>query len=207
MDQLILSPHLDDAWFDLGGSITRWRSAGESVSVIDVFSIQGWMRFETLPSQLVTSIRKREEEKNAQRDGVALDYLDVPEGAIRGYNLVFPQTIDWSRDRVTLRHILKLLPERMHFKNAKHIYFPLGIGGNVDHLLLREAAITLGQMILGRGGSIGFYECFTLGQERSTSSGTTGGKGPHVLYCGRRGYVGLRSKRQKLDWYAGGIRR
>lgn len=157
-NRLIVSPHLDDAWFDLGGSITKWRAAGEAVSVIDVFSVQSWIRFDTLPPGLVTVIRKKEEEKNAKRDGVVLEYLDLPEGAIRGYKLVFPQTIDWAKDQLTMRRILTLLPKKSQFQNAASIYFPLGIGGNVDHLLLREAAISLRETILSWGGRIAFYE-------------------------------------------------
>lgn len=157
-NHLIVSPHLDDAWFDLGGSITKWRAAGDAVSVIDVFSVQSWMRFETLPPGVVTLIRKREEEKNAQQDGVKLEYLDLPEGAIRGYKLIFPQTIDWAKDQLTMRRILTLLPKKSQFQNATCVYFPLGIGGNVDHLLLREAAIALRERILSWRGRIAFYE-------------------------------------------------
>lgn len=152
-----MSPHLDDAWFDLGGSINEWRKAGGQVKVIDVFSVQGWLKHNHLPVAQVTRIRKREETANARRDGVTLKFLDLPEASLRGYDLIFPQEINWSIDRSTLDSIVDLLsPECL--QRAGYVYFPLGVGGHVDHLLLREAFTILGARLLDRGIEVEFYE-------------------------------------------------
>lgn len=157
MDQhLIVSPHIDDAWFDLGGSIHEWHKAGDAVKVIDVFSVQSWaINSDASPSQ-VGRIRRREERLNARRDGVSLEFLDLPEAPLRGCELKFPDEINWSRDHQLLNGMIAVL--RKLEVSSGTIYFPLGIGGHVDHLLAREAFTTLRPHFFALGVDVVFYE-------------------------------------------------
>jgi LmbE family N-acetylglucosaminyl deacetylase len=157
--KLIISPHLDDAWFDLGGSINEWRKTGNEVKVVDVFSVQGWMKQSVLPVAQVTQIRKCEETANARRDGVTLKFLDLKEARLREYELIFPPEIDWSIDRSTLDSMVAGLQDVAECLQAGDaVYFPLGIGGHVDHLLVREAFTILRASVLSRSVEVEFYE-------------------------------------------------
>lgn len=166
MEHLIISPHIDDAWFDLGGTINKWRQAGQQVLVIDVFSVQCWTKNGISTATDITSIRKNEEALNAYRDQVQVEFLDLPESLIRGYNLNFPQVIDWSVDCNTLDLMISLLRKKTHLSTPNHIYFPLGIGGHVDHLITRELYVHLDK-ILNNGVKVGFYEDLPYASEHT----------------------------------------
>ena len=157
--RLIISPHLDDAWFDLGGSINEWRKAGDEVTVIDVFSVQGFTRGSVLPTAEATRIRKLEEYENARRDQVALKFMDQPEALLRGYQVIFPPEIDWTIDRVPFESIVADLRSSSESLGAGDtVYFPLGAGGHVDHLLAREVFTVLASDFANRAVEIEFYE-------------------------------------------------
>lgn len=158
MRHLIVSPHLDDAWFSLGGSLNEWRKRNEVVLVVDVFSIQSWTMYEDLPLSHAVSVRKREERLNARRDGVRLKFLDLREGLLRGYPLQFPQAVNWTIDLETLDHIVTGLGKVIRAYEPNAIYFPLGIGGHVDHLLVREVSTILGSSFRLDDINIQFYE-------------------------------------------------
>ena len=157
--RLIISPHLDDAWFDLGGSINEWRKAGDEVTVIDVFSVQAFTRGSVLPTAEATRIRKLEEQENARRDQVELKFLDLREALLRGYKAIFPPAIDWTIDRAPFDSMVAELRTGSESLGAGDaVYFPLGAGGHVDHLLVREAFTILGSDFANRGVEIEFYE-------------------------------------------------
>jgi LmbE family N-acetylglucosaminyl deacetylase len=158
MRHLIVSPHLDDAWFSLGGSLNEWRKGNSVVLVVDVFSIQSWTKYGDLPLDRVVSVRKREERLNARRDRVRLMFLDLQEGLLRGYPLQFPQVINWTIDLNTLDDIVTSLGRVIRAYDPDFIYFPLGIGGHVDHVLLREVATIMRSSFSLNNIEILFYE-------------------------------------------------
>jgi LmbE family N-acetylglucosaminyl deacetylase len=158
MKHLIVSPHLDDAWFSLGGSLNEWRKRNEAVLIVNVFSIQSWTKYEEVQLRDAVSIRKREERLNARRDGVQLKFLDLHEGILRGYPLQFPEPVNWKIDLETLDHIVTNIGKVIRAYKPDAIYFPLGIGGHVDHLLVREASAVLGSAFRLGDINILFYE-------------------------------------------------
>jgi LmbE family N-acetylglucosaminyl deacetylase len=111
-----------------------------------------------------TTLRKAADERWAYFIEAALVDLDLPDAANRGYEgdealLGEPAEDDEPPVDILRREIMRLEPQQ--------VYFPLGIGGHVDHRLCREAGLALladeaswvmpGPSMAGR---LSFYEDF-----------------------------------------------
>jgi LmbE family N-acetylglucosaminyl deacetylase len=110
------------------------------------------------------AVRKAEEERFAYLMEASVIFLDLPDAVYRGYD-GDEQLLGEVRDRdeapyeVLRREILRLEPQM--------VYFPLGIGGHVDHQLCRDVGLALlsegrrwvmpGPNLIGR---LSFYEDF-----------------------------------------------
>jgi LmbE family N-acetylglucosaminyl deacetylase len=84
--------------------------------------------------------RRLEDERFAAFAEVSVVWLDLPDAVFRGYEgddqlLGAPRADDPAPVDLLRREIARLEPSR--------IYFPLGIGGHVDHQLARDAGIAL----------------------------------------------------------------
>jgi LmbE family N-acetylglucosaminyl deacetylase len=87
-----------------------------------------------------TTMRKAEDERWAYFIEAALVDLDLPDAVHRGYDgdeelLGLPFDDDEPPTDILRREILRLEPQQ--------VYFPLGIGGHVDHRLCRDAGLEL----------------------------------------------------------------
>ena len=96
-------------------------------------------RFELAEADAATR-RKAEDERWAYFIEAGLVDLDLPDAVHRGYEgddalLGRPTDDDEPPVDILRREILRLEPQQ--------VYFPLGIGGHVDHRLCREAALVL----------------------------------------------------------------
>jgi LmbE family N-acetylglucosaminyl deacetylase len=108
--------------------------------------------------------RRLEDERYAYFAEAAIVFLDLPDAVFRGYEgdaelLGAPRDDDLSLTDVLRREIARLEPQV--------VYFPLGVGGHVDHQLCREAGVAL--LAEGRrwvmpgpewAGRVAFYEDF-----------------------------------------------
>ncbi len=154
---IVFSPHVDDAFLSLGGSIRAWRALGHPVYIVDVFSKSPYTKNGSGNVVGVTRLRKSEELVNSEALGVRVRYCDIPEALLRGYKMrwfgLFPKQIDWTRDNGVMLRVQKLIQRNVRPK-AIH-YFPLGVGGHVDHVLLREAAK---KVLAQKRASSAFYE-------------------------------------------------
>ena len=84
--------------------------------------------------------RRLEDERYAIFSEAAVVFLDLPDAVFRGYEgdaelLGTPRGDDEVPYEILRREIVRLEPQR--------VYFPLGIGGHVDHQLAREAGFRL----------------------------------------------------------------
>jgi LmbE family N-acetylglucosaminyl deacetylase len=110
------------------------------------------------------AIRKAEEERFAYLMEASVIFLDLPDAVYRGYDgdeqlLGEVRDDDEAPHEVLRREILRLEPQM--------VYFPLGIGGHVDHQLCRDVGLALlsegrrwvmpGPNFIGR---LSFYEDF-----------------------------------------------
>jgi Uncharacterized proteins, LmbE homologs len=108
--------------------------------------------------------RRLEDERFAYFAEASIVFLDLPDAVYRGYDgdeelLGMPRADDDAPFEILRREIARLEPQK--------VYFPLGVGGHVDHQLCREVGIRLLQE--GRrwvmpgpdhAGIVTFYEDF-----------------------------------------------
>ena len=112
----------------------------------------------------VTATRRLEDERFALFAEASIVFLDLPDAVFRGYEgdeqlLGTPRDDDPAPTDILRREIARLEPQK--------VYFPLGVGGHVDHQLVRMAGIGLlaeGRRWVMPGpdytGIITFYEDF-----------------------------------------------
>lgn len=101
---------------------------------------QGTLSRYDLASADAAVMRKVEDERWAYFIEAALVDLDLPDAAHRGYEgdealLGQPFEDDEPPTDILRREILRLEPQQ--------VYFPLGVGGHVDHRLCRDAGLAL----------------------------------------------------------------
>ena len=108
--------------------------------------------------------RRLEDERFAYYAEGSVIFLDLPDAVFRGYEgddqlLGGPRAEDTAPAAILRREIARLEPQK--------VYFPLGIGGHVDHQLVRE--VGLGLLVEPRSwvmpgpdwaGVVSFYEDF-----------------------------------------------
>jgi LmbE family N-acetylglucosaminyl deacetylase len=120
--------------------------------------------FEAAASGDLMARRRLEDERFAYFAEASVVFLDLPDAVFRGYEgdeelLGMPRADDDAPFEILRREIARLEPQK--------VYFPLGVGGHVDHQLCREVGIRLLQE--GRrwvmpgpdyAGIVTFYEDF-----------------------------------------------
>ncbi len=123
-------------------SIRNQSLAGQPV--IDDLSTQGAIYTDSLAEAAAAgdlmARRRVEDERYAYYAEASVVFLDLPDAVFRGYEgdeqlLSGPRPDDEAPYEILKREIARLEPQR--------VYFPLGIGGHVDHQLCREAGLRL----------------------------------------------------------------
>ncbi len=114
--------------------------AHEDRPLRDDVAAQGTLDRYDLAAADATTRRKAEDERWAYFIEAALVDLDLPDAVHRGYEgddalLGLPFEDDEPPVDILRREILRLEPQQ--------VYFPLGIGGHVDHRLCRDAGLAL----------------------------------------------------------------
>ena len=142
-DVLVLSPHPDDAALSLGSAIAH-RHWGEC-TVVNVFSDQ---RYSLLSGTDIGDIL--DEDEAALRElGAEAIMLGLPEADVRlhrrpselmGYRA---ENLARSADSVVLPLVLGALRDHLMRSAPSVVCIPLAVGGHVDHVLVREAALVL----------------------------------------------------------------
>lgn len=138
--------------------------ATEERPTADAIPGQGTLDRTDLVAADDSAIRRAEDERFAWFMEVALVDLGLPDASFRGYAdedelLGPPRTDDEAPVALLRREILRLEPQQ--------VYVPLGIGGHVDHVLCRDAALAIlgeprGWVMPGPdlAGLLSFYEDF-----------------------------------------------
>lgn len=143
MNILILSPHMDDAFLSVGGTIAKF-SGNNKIHILDIFSFDPWVlkEFDRLDKNLNISTRKKEERKNSSIVNVLLKFLNYPAGwEERGYSK-WQTSVDARVDR----HLIKEIKDKLILMAKEYtvVLAPLAIGGHVDHRLIRDITISMG---------------------------------------------------------------
>jgi len=161
--KVIFSPHCDDAYLSLGGSILLWRDAEEEVRIVNCFSKSGASRHITVTKgkvvDLITHTRALEETVNALSVGAQVEFLGLPESQLRGYTNTVGEA-KGLRGRFAPKIDDSWIPPKLEdaiMKHApdNHLYFPLGLGNHHDHVLVAKAGKEANAM---EKNSVTFYE-------------------------------------------------
>jgi LmbE family N-acetylglucosaminyl deacetylase len=170
MTQLFVGPHPDDVALSCGALIASLcRERGEQPALVTIYSGAGagqtmtpyqrealgfGNRPDNFTSKAAMAERRAEDETYAAETGASITFLDLPDAVLRGYEgepiLTGPPRGNETLPVEPLRRLIaRLKPER--------VFFPLAIGGHVDHRLTRHAGIALAPEL---GASLTFYEDF-----------------------------------------------
>lgn len=140
---IVISPHIDDAFFSLGGMLLR--DMRHDQKIVDVFSISKFqMSSKKLSAKQVTEIRRKEEKANARKIRAKVDFLPFKDTSLR----------DEKYDARIAGMIKKSLMK--YSREGARIFFPLGIGGHGDHRLLAKIGMEIAQE--GKRHNVYFYE-------------------------------------------------
>ncbi len=153
---ILLSPHLDDAAFCLGAALLDGRF-GE-VEVLNVFSVSDYAATPVAGNKSrVTALRRREDERFFARiPEVRLTFLDRLDAPLR-LNIRWQSVCDARSLRGSeseIRSLVETVNARLPRSPVALVLAPLGLGGHIDHLVVRQAALRL----LRSGAAVGFYE-------------------------------------------------
>jgi LmbE family N-acetylglucosaminyl deacetylase len=156
---VVLSPHSDDAAYSLAGLIRHCHDLGTPITIVTVFSRSAYApRLLFRGRDRVTRIRRLEDERFAATvaPGCQMRWLDEPDARLRqDYRGAEAHTSRplTAGDRALIGK-LALAFHTLIDVNAT-VCLPLGVGGHVDHLIVRDAGLGLART---GGDSLYFYE-------------------------------------------------
>ena len=148
-DIVIISPHMDDAALSLGQHIIEWKRQNKTVKVVTVFT-----KFlgKNLPEYSREYINKsgfdnamdfekervREDVKAMKKMEVEYEHWGYVDAGFRGNYLTKEELLNGKIKNVDTNLIDKISKKICEIK-ASEIYLPYGVGGHVDHLIVRRA--------------------------------------------------------------------
>jgi len=150
---VVLSPHFDDAPLSLGqsmldGELAAEREAVGRVLVGVVFGRTNWQRWfhpTARRAPIVSAIRRAEELENARRFGYRIKVATNAEVILRTGDMDSATFLDpgleLSNDLLDDDLVEEIAASIQPWTSeASRVIAPLGLGGHVDHRLVREAA-------------------------------------------------------------------
>lgn len=140
---LFISPHLDDALLSCGARIWQSTQAGQDVLVASVF---------TNPSPHSADSHKTSYQKRISDDkqatqllgarSVHMGFIDAPfrNKQYRDFtSILFHHELPKS-DRPVMLAVAKHLRQLIQESNPDEVWFPLGVGGHIDHHIVYESS-------------------------------------------------------------------
>lgn len=146
---LILSPHVDDAALSLGGTLAHRRGEGRRRIVRNIFSDQSYQSGLRTPASILAELAKAEDRLAGRILGYESRDCGLA-GARDRHRLPLARTLGWTQAGVraesTFRREIADLAARILDRVAPvpatgdvRLFAPSGIGGHLDHLLVRLA--------------------------------------------------------------------
>ena len=145
---LTVEPHCDDVCFSLTGTLIQNSTNGKGSKILNIFSTSSYIQSglqkymnQSNNFEYISNIRKSENKMFANIIGAQIEFCDIQEAIIRGYKNVY---IEPHRADMNLFTKLKeLIISKVKNENFRTIFFPLGVGKHVDHVLLSNLAIDI----------------------------------------------------------------
>lgn len=146
---LILSPHVDDAALSLGGTLAHHRGDGRRRIVCNIFSDQSYQSGLRAPTDTLAALARAEDELAGRILGYERRDWGLA-GAQDRHRLPLARTLDWTeasvraearfrREIAGLAARIPALVAREPATDDVRLFAPSGIGGHLDHLLVRLA--------------------------------------------------------------------
>jgi len=134
-ENLVISPHIDDAFFSMGGILINNINKGQKI--IDIFTISDHhLNTQADKSrEAITRVRMNEELENSRRYNIDVEFLGFKEALLRGYAQI-TDILDSKRENPMILKIKNKILEEID--DTQNIYFPMAIGRNVDHVIISE---------------------------------------------------------------------
>jgi LmbE family N-acetylglucosaminyl deacetylase len=150
---VFLSPHSDDLALSLGGFALRAASQVE-ILALNIFSRSNHLVGASMPQdpEKVTCLRKAEEMSYMDSIGARVEFLDFNEAPLRAADS------DAATRSVKKRVGQAILGFLERSEDIDALCFPLGIGGNLDHLMVRQIVCQLAPTLQARGMDLYAYE-------------------------------------------------
>lgn len=141
---LIVSPHMDDAFLSIGGTILSWRETKE-IHIVDVFGFDPWIVLQNrleMDKVQQNAWRRKEELFNASLCNCNIEFWDYT-GALNREYPTWNAEIDWIQDEVLYTNIRHDILTKIENNKYSQVLFPLAVGGHTDHRIIREIALSL----------------------------------------------------------------
>lgn len=136
--KLIVSPHLDDAFLAMGGTLLRHKHK-QRYDVLTLFNTAWALApFEKIHYSELTAINLQEEKAVMSILGCNFTFLNLPEALLRGYSN-WNENVNYARDEWITMTIRKNIITNIY----DEIFFPAAIGNHVDHQLVYSIISTL----------------------------------------------------------------
>ena len=146
---IVVSPHLDDAALSCGGEVAARVARGERVLCLTVFSggegpaVSAGKGFEAFADM---ASRRGEDERAMARLGCEHRWLGFDEAVARDRRYTSPLRLisrPLPADAPLAARLTDLLRAAADRSPAAELFFPLGVGGHVDHRILFEVSRAL----------------------------------------------------------------
>ena len=160
MKIVVVSPHRGDAALALGLAIDAWLAEGHAVEVVSCFTRSEFAPYSDAGSlhtndrmSFVTAVRKREDEEWRKQIGsskLTITDLNLKDAPIRLHlhaEKVFDRPADVSEK------VVSKIRRAMEMSKAGAVVLPLGLGGHVDAVSARDAAMPVDASV-----PLSFYE-------------------------------------------------
>lgn len=141
---LMLSPHADDVAYSIGG-IVAWLSMRADLRLMTIFGHSGW----ALPqasreksADAISAEREREDRAYCARRWIDYDLLPCPDSFVMGYDKATELSTAATDDPRT-EGVVNLIRNAVACRVPQVVLAPCGLGGHVDHQIVRIAADTL----------------------------------------------------------------
>lgn len=185
-DHIFFSPHLDDVVLSCGGRIAGLQSSGDHVRVVTVFAgipkgepdsaFVGHLHRKWCLSKHVVEHRRQEDKNALEALGIRnVDHWDFLEAPYRADAFGAPLYASYAElssapvpdDRTLGASICDMIRSLVRVsRETTRLYFPLAIGGHVDHRLLYR----VGLQMYSLGYQVRFYEEWPYAEKYTVTS-------------------------------------
>lgn len=130
-DMTVVSPHIDDAVLSLGGTLLKYRDVERII--INVFPFSSYTLGSEKSSEIISHIRRAEEEKIAKELGIKIKFMEFKDWTLRGYR-------KWNQPLMDSPELLENVKRciTQEISNQQKLLIPLAVGSCVDHSLIRS---------------------------------------------------------------------